>query len=72
MMTILRAIARVTGNSGMFFVTPYLGSTIAGIPSLEIALYTTLIGLILSTSRELIEYGKGLKTIYCDKCGRPL
>jgi|TARA_Y100001936_G_scaffold95299_1_gene93703 hypothetical protein len=71
-MTVLKAIARVIGNSGMFFVTPYLGSTIAGLPSLEIALYTTLIGLILSTSRELIEYGKGLKTIYCDKCGRPL
>ncbi len=71
-MTVLKAIARVIGNSGMFFVTPYLGSTIAGIPSLEIALYTTLIGWILSTSRELIEYGKGLKTIYCDKCGRPL
>tara|TARA_B110000014_G_C20002272_1_gene519444 strand:- start:389 stop:607 length:219 start_codon:yes stop_codon:yes gene_type:complete len=71
MMTILKAISRVIGNSGMFFVTPYLGSTIAGVPSLEIALYTTLIGLILSTSRELIEYGKGLKTIYCEKCGRP-
>ena len=70
-MTVLKAIARVIGNSGMFFVTPYLGSTIAGVPSLEIALYTTLIGLILSTSRELIEYGKGLKTIYCEKCGRP-
>jgi len=70
-MTILKAISRVIGNSGMFFVTPYLGSTIAGVPSLEIALYTTLIGLILSTSRELIEYGKGLKTIYCEKCGRP-
>ena len=70
-MTILKAISRVIGNSGMFFVTPYLGSTIAGVPSLEIALYTTVIGLILSTSRELIEYGKGLKTIYCEKCGRP-
>ena len=72
MMTILKAIARVTGNSGMFFVTPYLGSTIAGIPSLEIAIYTTLIGLILSTSRELIEYGKGLKSLYCEKCGQKI
>lgn len=72
MMTVLKAMARVIGNSGMFFVTPYLGSTIAGIPSLEIALYTTLIGLILSTSRELIEYGRGLKTVFCDGCGRPL
>tara|TARA_R110000824_G_scaffold119329_1_gene273363 strand:+ start:299 stop:514 length:216 start_codon:yes stop_codon:yes gene_type:complete len=71
-MTFMKAIARVIGNSGMFFVTPYLGSTIAGVPSLEIALYTTLIGLILSTSRELIEYGRGRKTVFCDGCGRPL
>jgi len=67
-----KAIARVLGNSGTYFVTPYVGSAIAGIPSLEIALYTAIIGLVLSTSRELIEYGRGLKTVYCDGCGRPL
>ena len=67
-----KAIARVLGNSGTYFVPPYVGSAIAGLPSLEIALYTALIGLVLSTSRELIEYGKGLKTVYCDGCGRPL
>ena len=67
-----KAIARVLGNSGTYFVTAYVGSAIGGLPSLEIALYTALIGLVLSTSRELIEYGKGLKTVYCDGCGRPL
>jgi len=71
-MMLKKAIARVLGNSGTYFTAPYLGSTIAGVPSLEIAIYTAAIGLILSTSRELIEYGKGLKTLYCEKCGRPL
>ena len=71
-MDMKKAIARVLGNSGRYFVTPYVGSAIAGVPSLEIALYTAIIGLVLSTSRELIEYGKGLKTVYCDGCGRPL
>lgn len=54
----LRPAARVIGNAGMYFVTPYAGSTLAGVPSLEIAFFTALIGLILSTSRELVEYGK--------------
>lgn len=50
--------ARVLGNAGMYFVAPYMGSAMAGIPSLETAAFTTLIGLVLSSSRELIEYGK--------------
>lgn len=51
-------IARVLGNAGIFFVTPYLGSTLAGAPSVETALWSVLAGLILSSSREIIEFGK--------------
>lgn len=51
-------IARVMGNAGIFFVTPYLGSTLAGVPSVETALWSVLVGLILSSSREVIEFGK--------------
>jgi hypothetical protein len=54
----LRPLARVFGNAGLYFVTPYAGTTIAGVPSIEVAIYTALIGIILSGSRELIEYGK--------------
>jgi len=53
-----RPIARVIGNTGLYFVTPYAGSAMAGLPSIETALFTALIGLVLSASRELIEYGK--------------
>jgi hypothetical protein len=53
-----RPIARILGNSGLYFVTPYAGSALAGTPSIETAIFTALIGLILSTSRELIEHGK--------------
>jgi len=43
----------------MYFVTPYVGSGLAtGLPHLDTALWTALIGLVLSASRELIEYGK--------------
>lgn len=53
------AIARIFGNAGMYFVAPYIGSGVAtGVPNLETAGFTTLVGLILSSSRELIEYGK--------------
>lgn len=54
-----RPLARVIGNAGMYFVTPYVGSGLAtGLPHLDTALWTALIGLVLSASRELIEYGK--------------
>lgn len=51
-------IARVLGNAGIFFVTPYLGSTLAGVPSVETAAWSVLVGLVLSSSREVIEFGK--------------
>ena len=56
-----RPLARVLGNTGLYFVTPYAGSAMAGMPSIETALFTALIGLILSASRELVDYGKTRK-----------
>lgn len=57
-MEIKYPLARILGNAGIFFVTPYLGSAIEGMPSFGIALWTMIIGLILSASRETIEFGK--------------
>ncbi len=57
----LRPVAIIFGNTGLYFVTPYAGSAMAGYPSVETALFTALIGLIISTSRELIDYGKSRK-----------
>jgi len=57
-MTFIHAVARIFGNTGLYFVTPYAGSAMAGFPSIETASFTALIGFILSTSRELVEYGK--------------
>ncbi len=51
-------LARVLGNAGIFFITPYAGSTLAGVPSIETALWTMILGLVASASREAIEYGK--------------
>jgi hypothetical protein len=56
-----RPAARVIGNSGLYFVATLGGTAAIGTPSPEIAAWTTLIGLIASTSRELAEYGKGRK-----------
>jgi len=54
-----RPIARVIGNTGLYFVTPYAGSAMAlGTPSIESAAFSAIIGLILTASRELVEYGK--------------
>ena len=55
----MKPIARVLGNAGLYFVAPYAGSGLAtGVPNMETAGFTALIGLILSASREAIEYGK--------------
>lgn len=57
----LRPVARVIGNSGLYFVATLGGTTFAGVPNMEVVLWVTLIGLITSTSRELSEYGKTRK-----------
>ena len=49
---------RIFGNAGLFFVAPYTGSAINGTPNLEIALWTMVVGLILSGSREMLEAAK--------------
>lgn len=56
-----RPIARIIGNSGLFFVASLGGTVAMGAPSVEVAAWTTLIGLIASTSRELSEFGKTRK-----------
>lgn len=58
----LRPLARVIGNSGLYFVATLGGTTFAGVPNLEVVFWVTLIGLITSGSRELVEYGKSRKT----------
>ena len=57
-MTLRYSLQRIIGNAGLFFVAPYTGSAIIGTPNLEIASWTMLIGLIVSTSRELLENAK--------------
>jgi hypothetical protein len=56
-----RPAARIIGNSGLFFVASLGGTVAMGAPSVEVATWTTFIGLIASTSRELAEYGKSRK-----------
>lgn len=46
----------IFSNAGMYFVIPYTGSALAQIPSLEIASFSALIGLVLSASREGLDY----------------
>ena len=57
-MTWKHSTMRIFGNAGLFFVAPYTGSTINGTPNLEIALWTMVVGMILSGSRELLENAK--------------
>ena len=57
-MAVKGTLSRIFGNAGIFFVAPYAGSTLAGVPSLDTALWSALVGIILSSSRELIEIGK--------------
>ena len=40
----------------MYFVTPLVGTTLAQSPSVEASVYTMLIGIILSASREGLDY----------------
>ena len=49
-------IINILANSGQWFVIPYAGSAIAQVPSLEIATFTMIIGLIMSASREGLDF----------------
>lgn len=53
-----RPIARILGNSGLFFVAALGGTVAMEAPSIEVAAWATVIGLIASSSRELVEFGK--------------
>jgi hypothetical protein len=46
----------ILSNSGMYFVIPYTGSAIAQLPSFEIASFSAIIGLVLSASREGLDF----------------
>lgn len=48
------SILRIFGNAGLYFITPLAGTTLAQAPSIEASLYSTLIGVILSASREAL------------------
>ena len=51
----LRSI-NILANAGQWFVIPYAGTAIASIPSLEVAAFTMMIGVIMSASREGLDY----------------
>jgi len=49
-------IVNILSNSGIYFITPLAGTTLASSPSVEASLYTMMIGTILSASREGLDY----------------
>lgn len=51
-------LINIFANGGMYFVTPLVGTTLAQAPSMEAALYSCFIGIILSASREGLDFVK--------------
>ena len=49
---IITRLINIFSNGGMYFITPLVGTTLAQAPSIEVALYTMTVGLILSACRE--------------------
>lgn len=49
-------LINIFANSGMYFIVPLAGTTIAEAPSLIAAIYSMMIGTILSASREGLDY----------------
>ena len=49
-------LINIFSNGGMYFVTPLVGTILAQSPSVEASLYSMLIGIILSASREGFDY----------------
>lgn len=49
-------LVNILANSGMYFVAPLAGTTLAQAPSIEASLYSMMIGLIVSASREGLDY----------------
>jgi len=53
-----KSVARIVGNAGVFFASGLGGSILATTPALELGLWVMTFGLIISTSRELLEYAR--------------
>jgi len=51
-------LINIFANGGIYFVLPLVGTTLAQAPSIEGALYTMVVGLILSASREGLDHVK--------------
>jgi len=49
-------IINILSNGGMYFVTPLVGTTLAQVQSIEASIYTIIIGMVLSASREGLDY----------------
>jgi len=49
-------LVNIFANSGMYFVTPLVGTTLAQVPSVEASVYSMVIGMVLSASREGLDY----------------
>ena len=49
-------LINILANSGMYFVVPLAGTSLAMAPSIEGSLYSMLIGMVLSASREGLDY----------------
>lgn len=49
-------IGNVLANTGQWFAIPYAGTALAQVPSLEVAGFSAMIGIILSATREWFDY----------------
>ena len=49
-------LVNILANSGMYFIAPLAGTTLAQAPSIEASVYSMMIGLIISASREGLDY----------------
>ena len=53
---IITRLINIFSNGGMYFVTPLVGTTLANSPSIEASFYSMLIGIVLSASREGLDF----------------
>ena len=55
-MNLTTRLINIFSNCGIFFITPLAGTALAQAPSIEAAFYSMMIGLILSASREGLDF----------------
>ena len=53
---IITRLINIFSNGGMYFIAPLAGTTLAQAPSIEASLYSMMIGIILSASREGLDF----------------